>query len=75
MKVITANFLTCAVKDCKATTASYPLHFSDAELAQQELELQPEFIRNIIPRIDWDALRVTTSEVAFNDELSISCLR
>jgi multifunctional methyltransferase subunit TRM112 len=64
MKVITANFVTCAVKDCKTSPASFPLHFHDAELEQQELEFQPDFIRNIIPRIDWEALRVTSNEVA-----------
>ncbi|KAJ5860610.1 AdoMet-dependent tRNA methyltransferase complex subunit, partial [Penicillium soppii] len=58
MKVITANFVTCAVKDCKTSPASFPLHFHDAELEQQELEFQPDFIRNIIPRIDWEALRL-----------------
>lgn len=64
MKVITANFVTCAVKECKTSPASYPLHFHDAELEQQEQEFQPEFIRNIVPRIDWDALRTTANEVA-----------
>ena len=63
MKVITANFVTCAVKECKASPASFPLHFHDAELELQELEFQPEFIRNVIPRIDWEGLRVTASEV------------
>ena len=63
MKVITANFVTCAVKECKTSPASFPLHFHDAELEQQELEFQPEFIRNIVPRIDWEALRATANEV------------
>lgn len=63
MKVITANFVTCAVKECKTSPASFPLHFHDAELEQQELEFQPEFIRNVIPRIDWEALRATANEV------------
>ncbi|CAG8918016.1 unnamed protein product [Penicillium salamii] len=65
MKVITANFVTCAVKECKTSPASFPLHFHDAELEQQELEFQPEFIRNVIPRIDWEALRATANELGF----------
>ncbi|OQD82781.1 hypothetical protein PENANT_c020G03322 [Penicillium antarcticum] len=65
MKVITANFVTCAVKECKTSPESYPLHFHDAELEQQEQEFQPEFIRNIVPRIDWDALRTTSNELGF----------
>ncbi|CAG8141048.1 unnamed protein product [Penicillium olsonii] len=65
MKVITANFVTCAVKECKTSPASFPLHFHDAELEQQELDFQPEFIRNVIPRIDWEALRATANELGF----------
>ena len=63
MKLLTANFVSCAVKACKTTTASFPLHFQDAELEQQELEFQPTFIRNILPRVDWEALKVTAAEV------------
>jgi hypothetical protein len=63
MKLVTANFLTCAVKGCKTSSASFPLHFHDAELELEELDFQPEFIRNIIPRVDWDGLRVTANEV------------
>ncbi|KAL1850796.1 type I protein arginine N-methyltransferase Rmt1 [Paecilomyces lecythidis] len=65
MKVVTANFISCAVKSCKISPSAFPLHFQDAELEQQELDIQPEFIRNILPRIDWDALRVTASELGF----------
>ncbi|KAJ5364463.1 Multifunctional methyltransferase subunit trm112 [Penicillium cataractarum] len=65
MKVITANFVTCAVKECKTSAASFPLHFHDAELEQQELDFQPEFIRNVLPRIDWESLRVTANELGF----------
>ncbi|EGC47372.1 DUF343 domain-containing protein [Histoplasma capsulatum var. duboisii H88] len=65
MKILTANFLTCAVKACKASPASFPLHFSDAELKQEETEFQADFLRNILPRIDWDALVVTAGELGF----------
>jgi multifunctional methyltransferase subunit TRM112 len=63
MKLVTANFVTCAVKSCKTSSESFPLHFQDAELEQQELEFRPTFIRNILPRIEWDALKVTATEV------------
>ncbi|KAE8337689.1 hypothetical protein BDV24DRAFT_166970 [Aspergillus arachidicola] len=65
MKLITANFLTCAVKGCKASPASFPLHFRDAELELQELDFQPDFIRNIVPRIDWHALQTMANELGF----------
>lgn len=64
MKVLTANFTSCAVKNCKTTSASFPLHFRNAELELQELDFQPEFIRNILPRVDWNALQTTANEVA-----------
>ena len=65
MKVITVNFMTCAVKGCKALPASFPLHFHDAELELQELDFEAEFIRNVIPRIDWGALQITANEVFY----------
>ncbi|EGE77096.2 hypothetical protein RJZ56_007905 [Blastomyces dermatitidis] len=65
MKILTANFLTCAVKACKASPAAFPLHFSDAELEQEETEFQADFLRNILPRIDWEALVVTAGELGF----------
>lgn len=65
MKVLSINFLTCAVKACKSTSASFPLHPRDAELARDEIELNPRFIANVLPRLDWAALRTTSTEVGF----------
>ena len=63
MKLLTANFLTCAVKACKSSSASFPLHFRDAELEQVDMEYNPQFLKNLLPRIEWDALRTVASEV------------
>lgn len=63
MKVLTVNFLTCAIKACKSSPLSFPLHFKDAELEQLDIEYNPSFLQNMLPRIDWDALKVTASEV------------
>lgn len=63
MKVITANFITCAVKTCRASQLSFPLHFRDAELENQELDFNPVFVQKILPRLDWDSLRTTATEV------------
>jgi len=65
MKVLTVNFLTCAVKACKTSPQSYPLHFQDAELEQQEIDFNPAFIHNILPRVDWEGLKVTAAELGF----------
>ena len=69
MKILTVNFLTCAIKSCKSSPLSFPLHFRDAELAQQEMEYSPAFLRGILPRIEWEALRVTAAEVCQAHEL------
>lgn len=63
MKVLSLNFLTCAVKACKSSSSSYPLHPRDAELVQDEIEVNPDMLVNVLPRLDWAALRTTSSEV------------
>ena len=67
MKVITANFITCAVKSCRSSQISLPLHFRDAELENQEIDYSPQFIQNILPRLNWENLRTTAAEVRFLD--------
>lgn len=74
MKVLTANYLTCAVKTCKSEPAAFPLHFKDAELAREELELNPEFLKNVLPRIDWPALVQTAAEVGFGPDCKASAV-
>lgn len=65
MKLLTTNYLTCAIKACRTSPLSFPLHFKDAELVQETLEANPTFIRNILPRIEWPALVTTATEVSF----------
>ncbi|KAK0392194.1 hypothetical protein NLU13_1692 [Sarocladium strictum] len=65
MKVLTINFLTCAVKACKSSSNCYPLHPKDAELVQDEIDLNPDMLVNVLPRLDWAALKTTTSELGF----------
>ncbi|KAL2129371.1 hypothetical protein VTI74DRAFT_7889 [Chaetomium olivicolor] len=67
MKVLTLNFLTCAVKTCKSSNDSFPLHPKDAELASDDVELNPQLLVNLLPRIDWNALRTTSTELGFPD--------
>ncbi|EOD49292.1 putative trm112p-like protein [Neofusicoccum parvum UCRNP2] len=63
MKLLTLNFLTCARKACKSSPAAFPLHPRDAELEVVETDLNPPFIRNILPRLEWEALRTLASEL------------
>ncbi|KIW17488.1 hypothetical protein PV08_04682 [Exophiala spinifera] len=63
MKLLTTNFLTCAVKACKSSPDSFPLHFKDATLERTEIDYNPLFVRNILPRVNWDALTTTATEL------------
>ncbi len=63
MKLLTLNFLTCAIKSCKSSPASFPLHVRDAELEIVELDYNPVFIRNVLPRVEWEALVAVAGEV------------
>ena len=63
MKILTLNFLSCAVKACKSSSASFPLHPKDCELESAEVAPNPKLLFNILPRIDWNALVITASEV------------
>ncbi|CAI6341573.1 unnamed protein product [Periconia digitata] len=63
MKLLTLNFLTCAIKTCKTSPASFPLHPRDAELEIIESEINLPFLRNILPRLMWEEIRVIASEL------------
>ncbi|EMD61956.1 hypothetical protein GGP41_002550 [Bipolaris sorokiniana] len=63
MKLLTLNFLTCAIKACKTNPASFPLHPRDAELEIVEADVNLAFLKNILPRILWNELRVICSEL------------
>ncbi|KAI9755141.1 MAG: hypothetical protein M4579_004407 [Chaenotheca gracillima] len=65
MKILTTNFLTCAVKACKTSPAAFPLHFKDAELERQEVDFNPLFLKNVLPRLEWDALKIVAQELGF----------
>lgn len=63
MKLLTLNFLTCARKTCKTNPAAFPLHPREAELEQIEAEINPLLIQNLLPRINWEALKTISQEV------------
>ncbi|RKF65413.1 Multifunctional methyltransferase subunit trm112 [Golovinomyces cichoracearum] len=65
MKVLTLNFLQCAVKSCKSSSASFPLHPKDCELVNDSVAPNLKLLQNILPRIDWKALGITAIELGF----------
>ncbi|KAK9460709.1 uncharacterized protein V1516DRAFT_696385 [Lipomyces oligophaga] len=72
MKLLTTNFVQCTVKACASTPNCFPLHFDQQtdelplELVHEDIEFSPEFIYNILPRIDWPALLTTSRELGNN---------
>lgn len=54
VRLITHNLLACHVKGC--TTNNFPLVFQDVQVELQEAEFNPDFVRNMLPRLQWDAL-------------------
>ena len=63
MKLLTHNFLNCAAKTCKASPNAFPLKFDQVELTVVEMDYNPQFLINVLPRVDWPALVQTTIEV------------
>ncbi|KTW31400.1 hypothetical protein T552_00045 [Pneumocystis carinii B80] len=59
----TANFLQCVIKKCQSSAKSYPLRFENAHIVQKTLEFNPEFLLNIISRVDWKAFILTLEEL------------
>jgi len=63
MKILTLTFLTCARKACKAHPSSFPLHPRNAELEIADVTLNLLFLRNMLPRLEWAALRQVCAEL------------
>ncbi|QOU20884.1 hypothetical protein BRETT_000598 [Brettanomyces bruxellensis] len=56
MKLLTTNFVQCAVKSCNGSEKSYPLKYEDCQLQLEEQEFKPAFIIAMLQRINWQAL-------------------
>lgn len=63
MRLITLNFACCAVKDCKGKAAAFPLRPQDAELSSDETLYDKDFLINVLPKLEWQALKSTTAAV------------
>lgn len=63
MKLLTSNFLTCAVKGCRGHADAYPLQFRDCTLQVTQLAFNPTFLRGIMPRIEWPALLAVCADL------------
>ena len=69
MRLFTHNFLQCHVRKCSSAaaaggdTSNFPLSITDADIQIKETDFNADFIRSLVPKIDWPALRRTAEEV------------
>jgi multifunctional methyltransferase subunit TRM112 len=54
MKLLTHNMLQCHIK---GVTNGYPFKIEAEKVEIREIDYDPDFLRHIYPRIQWDALR------------------
>ncbi|CAG8484878.1 6860_t:CDS:2 [Acaulospora morrowiae] len=53
--------LQCHARGCN--TNNFPLELSEVEIQVLETDYNPQFLRNMIPKLDWNALVVTAKKV------------
>ncbi|KAK8815376.1 hypothetical protein WA158_003588 [Blastocystis sp. Blastoise] len=63
MRLITHNFLMCTVKNCVATNFPLIIETTPEGLVIREEEMNPEFIKHIMNKLDWDALYQGASSI------------
>jgi multifunctional methyltransferase subunit TRM112 len=54
-----------------SSSSPFPLHFRDAVLERTEIPFNPQFIRNVLPRLNWEALKITATELGLGDLLPV----
>lgn len=54
VRLITHNLLACHAKGC--TVNNFPLLLQDVQIELHEQEFNSDFIKNILPRLEWRAL-------------------
>lgn len=54
MKLLTHNMLQCHIKGVKN---GYPFKIEPVKIETREMDYDPDFLRHIFPRLDWNALR------------------
>lgn len=61
MRLITHNMLQCHVKNCNNN--NFPLRFEEVQVELIEADFNPEFLSNMLNKIEWDALYNTAVQV------------
>lgn len=70
VRLLTQNLLSCPSRVCAYPT-NFPLSFRNVErLEVAEAEYNEEFLRGVLSRLEWDALRKSAAEVRFDFRFS-----
>lgn len=65
MKLLTHNMLACPIKGVKE---GYPFAIEATEVATKEVEYDPDFLRHIFPRVEYDALRAASESLGRKEQ-------
>jgi hypothetical protein len=63
MRLITHNLLACNARNCITTSNNFPLKFNKVQLELIEADLNEDFLRGFMPKIEWKALVEAAREV------------
>ncbi|CAN0241649.1 unnamed protein product [Ectocarpus sp. 8 AP-2014] len=66
MRLITHNMLKSNIKGVES---GYPLGIEVVKMEEQELEFNPDFIRNMLAKLEWDAFRAAATALEAGGEL------
>ncbi|KQK15230.1 multifunctional methyltransferase subunit TRM112 homolog A [Brachypodium distachyon] len=66
MRLLTHNFLA---SNMKGVSTGYPLGLEVVKSTIKEVELNADFLRGILPKLDWRALAAATSAAGYPDLL------
>lgn len=67
MRLLTHNITKCNVKGCNKN--NYPLRIKAENVQKIESEFNGDFVVNMIPKIEWDALVQGARDVSFSNVL------
>lgn len=63
MKVLTTNFVQCAVPSCQRSSHAFPLKYKNCVVMRREIDLDPEFVTNILGKLDWAAILAVAADL------------
>jgi len=61
VRLITHNLLACHAKGC--TSNNFPLKFQNVRLEVRETEMNVDFLKRFMPKLEWSALVETAREL------------